>query len=45
MKPKLHVFGHVHEGQGQEWLYYNELQWLYETIVTARGGVMNGLRF
>jgi predicted phosphodiesterase len=41
VKPKLHVFGHVHEGVGTGWMLFNGLQNAYERTVTAGGGVKN----
>jgi predicted phosphodiesterase len=43
VRPSLHVFGHVHEGHGHEWLYYDGLQSAFEGVVT-RGGLLNMLR-
>lgn len=44
VRPSLHVFGHVHEGYGQEWLYYDEVQRAFERVVIARRGLLNLLR-
>lgn len=44
VRPYLHVFGHVHEGYGKEWLYYDGLQMAFEKAVIARGGLFNLLR-
>lgn len=33
VKPKLHVFGHVHWGCGQEAIYFDECQAAYERLV------------
>ncbi|KAH6856707.1 Metallo-dependent phosphatase-like protein [Chaetomium sp. MPI-CAGE-AT-0009] len=44
VRPRLHVFGHVHEGAGIEWLQFDELQGAYERTVVAGGGVWNVLR-
>lgn len=41
VRPRLHVFGHVHEGAGSEWLQFDELQGAYERTVVAGGGVWN----
>ncbi|KXG47375.1 uncharacterized protein PGRI_012450 [Penicillium griseofulvum] len=41
VKPRLHVFGHVHEGAGTDWMLFNGLQNAYERTVAARGGVKN----
>lgn len=34
MKPKLHVFGHVHWGHGRESAYYDECQRAYEALMS-----------
>ncbi|KAI5465246.1 Metallo-dependent phosphatase-like protein [Mariannaea sp. PMI_226] len=44
VRPSLHVYGHVHDGYGQEWLYYDGLQRAFERIVIARGGLLNLLK-
>ena len=36
VKPKLHVFGHIHWGVGREAVYYDECQRAYESLM-ARG--------
>ncbi|KAK3941338.1 Metallo-dependent phosphatase-like protein [Diplogelasinospora grovesii] len=41
VRPRLHVFGHVHEGAGTEWLQFDELQDAYERTVLAGGGIWN----
>lgn len=41
VRPRLHVFGHVHEGSGMEWLYFDSLQHAYERTVASGGGVLN----
>ncbi len=41
VRPRLHVFGHVHEGAGTEWLHFDEVQEAYERTVVAGGGVWN----
>lgn len=39
VKPKLHVFGHVHWGRGQESVYFDECQMVYELFSSkARRG-------
>lgn len=40
-KLRLHVFGHVHEGHGREWVPFDALQQAYEQTVAAGGGVWN----
>ncbi|PVI04579.1 Metallo-dependent phosphatase [Periconia macrospinosa] len=37
-KPRLHVFGHVHDGHGTEWIQFDGLQRAYENVVEAGGG-------
>ncbi|KAL2120452.1 hypothetical protein VTJ04DRAFT_4479 [Mycothermus thermophilus] len=44
VRPRLHVFGHVHEGHGTEWLRFDDLQGIYERTVQDRGGLWNLLR-
>lgn len=34
VKPKLHVFGHIHWGAGQESVYFDECQRAYETFMS-----------
>lgn len=41
VQPRLHVFGHVHEGAGTEWVSFDKIQLAYETTIVARGGVGN----
>ncbi|KAJ5182638.1 hypothetical protein N7492_000254 [Penicillium capsulatum] len=41
VRPRLHVFGHVHEGAGTQWLRYDGLQGAYERTVLAGGGLWN----
>ncbi|KAJ5096949.1 hypothetical protein N7456_007670 [Penicillium angulare] len=41
VQPRVHVFGHIHEGRGTEWLLFNELQHAYERVIVARGGLWN----
>lgn len=36
-RPRLHVFGHVHEGYGQEWVGFNGLQGAFEQVVMSSG--------
>ncbi|KAI0011029.1 Metallo-dependent phosphatase [Xylariaceae sp. FL0662B] len=39
--PVLHVFGHVHEGYGHEWIQFDTLQNAYERTILAGGGIWN----
>lgn len=41
VQPRLHVFGHVHEGAGTEWLQFNTLQSMYERVIVSGGGFWN----
>lgn len=43
VRPKLHVFGHVHCGRGRESVYFDECQRAYETFMasTPRGPVFD----
>ncbi|KAF2149247.1 Metallo-dependent phosphatase [Myriangium duriaei CBS 260.36] len=41
VRPRLHVFGHVHEGYGSEWIRFDDLQKAYECTVVANGGIGN----
>ena len=38
-RPRLHVFGHVHEGAGTEWLDFDRLQANYEDTMDSGGGI------
>lgn len=40
-RPRIHVFGHVHAGRGQEWLPYSPSQAAFERGVIERGGIWN----
>ncbi|KAK3383993.1 metallophosphoesterase domain-containing protein 1 [Lasiosphaeria ovina] len=44
VRPRLHVFGHVHAGAGTEGLCFDALQAAYERTVLARGEVGNLVR-
>lgn len=41
IRPRLHVFGHIHEGYGQEELHFDGLQRAFEETVLAGGGILN----
>lgn len=44
VKPKLHVFGHVHWGAGRESAYYDECQKAYEIVMARpRKGILHDL--
>ncbi|KAK3390519.1 calcineurin-like phosphoesterase [Podospora didyma] len=36
VKPKLHIFGHVHWGAGRQSVFYDECQRAYETLMARR---------
>nr|POE83376.1 putative rhamnogalacturonate lyase c [Quercus suber] len=38
VKPKLHIFGHTHQGHGQDMLMYDRFEELYQRIYAGRGG-------
>ncbi|KAK4117528.1 Metallo-dependent phosphatase [Canariomyces notabilis] len=44
VRPRVHVFGHVHEGYGSEWVAFDEVQEAYERVMLAGGGVGNLFR-
>ncbi|KAI1306630.1 Metallo-dependent phosphatase [Xylaria venustula] len=35
--PALHVFGHIHEGYGHEWVHFDSFQAAYEQAIIAGG--------
>ena len=39
VRPKLHVFGHVHAGRGKDVLHYDKFERLYEGVCSGRAGV------
>ncbi|KAK8071434.1 Metallo-dependent phosphatase-like protein [Apiospora hydei] len=41
VRPALHVFGHVHEGYGQEWVPFDAVQRAYEQTISEGGGFWN----
>ena len=38
MKPRLHIFGHVHSGHGREAVFWDEGQASYERLMGRTGG-------
>ncbi|KAJ5729944.1 uncharacterized protein N7483_004452 [Penicillium malachiteum] len=44
VQPRPHVFGHIHEDAGTEWISFDKLQLAYEHTVADGGGVKNLLR-
>ncbi len=40
-RPRLHVYGHVHEGYGVNWVRFDGLQRAYEKTMIAGGGLSN----
>ena len=44
VQPRLHVFGHIHEGEGTERISFDRLQFAYERTVAAGGGMINLMR-
>ncbi|KJR87996.1 phosphoesterase [Sporothrix schenckii 1099-18] len=43
VRPRLHVFGHVHDGAGTEWVQFDALQSAYEKTVLDNGYLRNML--
>lgn len=41
VRPRLHVFGHVHEGAGTERVQFDRVQAAYERTVLNGGGILN----
>jgi predicted phosphodiesterase len=41
VRPRVHVFGHIHEGAGTEWLQFDSLQDAYEHTIISGGRVWN----
>lgn len=41
VRPRVHVFGHIHEGMGTEWVNFDGLQRAFEETVISEGGFMN----
>lgn len=41
VRPRLHVFGHIHDGHGVETLRFDYLQKAYEQTVATGGGLWN----
>lgn len=39
LRPRLHVFGHVHEGYGKEGLVFDGLQAAFERLIICGGGI------
>jgi hypothetical protein len=39
LQPKLHVFGHVHDGAGTDWMLLSGLWDVYERTVAVGGGI------
>lgn len=44
VQPALHVFGHVHDDYGKEWVNFDSVQEAYERVIVAEGGMWNFLR-
>ncbi|OOQ89106.1 putative phosphoesterase [Penicillium brasilianum] len=41
VRPRLHIFGHVHEGSGTDLMLFDGLQEAYERTIAAGGGFKN----
>ena len=40
VKPRLHVFGHIHSGHGREAVFWDEGQRAYERLMDRKGGIL-----
>jgi hypothetical protein len=40
VKPRLHVFGHVHSGHGREFVFWDNGQRAYERLMGRKGGIL-----
>lgn len=41
MKPRLHIFGHIHSGHGREAVFWDEGQRAYERLMDRKkGGIL-----
>ena len=44
MRPKVHIFGHVHAGHGREQVFWDDTQRVYEKLCSREAkGVMNDM--
>jgi len=44
VKPKLHVYGHIHSGHGRQSLFWDDAQLAYETFMTSKkSGIIGDL--
>ncbi|TAQ85231.1 hypothetical protein B7494_g6459 [Chlorociboria aeruginascens] len=44
VKPRLHVFGHIHSGHGREAVFWDQGQLAYERLMARKkGGILNDL--
>lgn len=41
VKPRLHVFGHVHTGHGRQAVWWDEGQAVYERVMSRQGGLVS----
>lgn len=44
VRPKLHIFGHLHDGHGSEVVRWSKQQKAFEHIIYTKGGLTNFLR-
>lgn len=44
IQPRLHVFGHIHEGYGRATLVYDQFEYLYEQVSAGTAGVLSLLQ-
>ena len=43
VKPRLHVFGHIHSGHGREAVFWDNGQRAYERLMARKGGVISDI--
>ena len=44
VRPRLHIFGHIHEGYGRDFLIHDQFELWYEDILRGSGGFLVLLR-
>lgn len=44
VRPKVHVFGHVHEGYGEDFILFDSVDSLYERVLRGESGVVGLLK-
>ena len=44
VRPRLHVFGHIHEAHGEEKLAYDAMAGIYEGVLSGKAGLHSVLK-